>query len=48
VNVVGVNGVAYRMSGTNANFDPTFGLANSSNGTLTKERQMQFAIRFQF
>jgi hypothetical protein len=48
VNVVGVNGVAYRMSGTNANFDPTFGIANSSNGTLTKERQMQFAIRFQF
>jgi hypothetical protein len=48
VNVVGVNTVAYRMSGTTANFDPTFGLANSSNGTLTKERQMQFAIRFQF
>jgi Carboxypeptidase regulatory-like domain/TonB dependent receptor len=48
VNVVGVNGVAYRMSGTNANFDPTFGIANSSNGTLTKERQMQFAVRFQF
>ena len=48
VNVVGVNTVAYRMSGTNANFDSTFGLANSSNGTLTKERQMQFAVRFQF
>jgi hypothetical protein len=48
VNVVGVNTVAYRLSGLNANYDSTFGLANSSNGTLTKERQMQFAVRFQF
>jgi hypothetical protein len=48
VNVVAVNTTAYRMSGTTATFDPTFGLANSSNGTLTKERQMQFAVRFQF
>jgi hypothetical protein len=48
VNVVGVNTVAYRMSGLNANYDSTFGIANSSNGTLTKERQMQFAVRFQF
>lgn len=48
VNVVGVNTTAYRMSGTNANFDSTFGIASSSSGTLTRERQMQFAVRFQF
>jgi hypothetical protein len=52
VNVVGVNTQQYSaalVSGVaQLQQSSTFGLANASSATLSRERQFQFAIRFQF
>ncbi len=46
--VTGVNTTAYRLAGANFNFDPAFGTVNGTGNSLFRERQIQFAARFQF
>ena len=51
--VTGVNNRMYVVStsgqSVNANFDPTFGTPSDlSNGFFFRERQIQFAVRFEF
>ena len=48
VNVTNVNTRAYSVSGTNLNFDPIFGIPNEAGNSIFRERQIQFAARFQF
>jgi hypothetical protein len=52
VNVVGMNTQEFTAGGTAAaptlTQSSTFGLANASSATLSRERQLQFAVRFQF
>ncbi len=52
-NVFGVNSTLYTRSGNTLNFNQTNGVANfgqatSADSTLYRERQIQFAARFQF
>ena len=47
--VTGVNQTQYRPTGPNTlNFDNTFGTVNSTGNSIYRERQIQFAARFQF
>lgn len=46
--VFGVNTVLYNRSGNTLNFNPAFGDITTTDSTLFRERQIQFATRFQF
>lgn len=46
--VTGVNATQYRFSGSALNFDNTFGTVNGTGNSIYRERQIQFALRFQF
>ncbi|HEU4509060.1 MAG TPA: TonB-dependent receptor [Pyrinomonadaceae bacterium] len=46
--VTGVNTTIYNLVGTNLNFNPTFGTTTAADSTLFRERQIQFAARFEF
>jgi hypothetical protein len=46
--VFGVNSTLYTRSGTNLNFNNPFGQVTSAQSTLYRERQIQFAVRFQY
>jgi hypothetical protein len=46
--VTGVNTTQYRFSGSNLNFDSAFGTVNGTGSSLYRERQIQFAARFEF
>lgn len=46
--VTSVNTTQYRFSGANLNFDSAFGVPNGTGNSLFRERQIQFAARFQF
>ncbi|HVF30506.1 MAG TPA: hypothetical protein VNA22_06025, partial [Pyrinomonadaceae bacterium] len=48
--VFGVNTTYYARSGTTGtlNYNPNFGTATGTDSTLYRERQIQFATRFQF
>jgi hypothetical protein len=43
-----VNTTIYNLAGTNLNFNPTFGTTTGADSTLFRERQVQFAARFEF
>ncbi|HEX2270133.1 MAG TPA: carboxypeptidase regulatory-like domain-containing protein [Pyrinomonadaceae bacterium] len=43
-----VNTTIYNLSGTNLNFNPSFGSMTGADSTLFRERQVQFAARFEF
>ncbi|HXG85555.1 MAG TPA: TonB-dependent receptor [Pyrinomonadaceae bacterium] len=47
-NVFGVNSTLYTRSGNTLNFNPNFGQVTGADSTLYRERQIQFAARFQF
>jgi len=47
-NVFGVNSTLYTRSGNTLTFNPSFGQTTSADSTLYRERQIQFATRFQF
>lgn len=48
-NVTGVGSNAYTISGTNLNFNTTtFGVPSQAGTNIFRERQIQFAARFQF
>ncbi len=42
------NSTLYTLSGTNLNYNTTFGEVSGTDSTLYRERQIQFAARFQF
>jgi hypothetical protein len=46
--VTGVNTTIYNLAGTNLNFNPNFGITTGADSTLFRERQIQFAARFEF
>jgi hypothetical protein len=46
--VTQLNSQIYSLSGTTLNFVPAFGTIAEASGTLFRERQIQFAARFQF
>jgi hypothetical protein len=49
--VTGVNTTLYTFSGSNLSFTPNgpnFGVPNSTGNSIFRERQIQFALRFQF
>ncbi|HEX8493024.1 MAG TPA: TonB-dependent receptor [Pyrinomonadaceae bacterium] len=47
--VTGVSTTQYRFANPNIfNFDSTFGNVNSTGNSIYRERQIQFAVRFQF
>lgn len=46
--VTGVNTTFYRLSGSNLQYEPTFGSTTDAGGTLFRERQIQIAVRFKF
>ncbi len=48
VNVTDLNDRAYSISGTTLNYDSTFGVPNAAGNSIFRERQIQFAARFQF
>jgi hypothetical protein len=48
VNYTQVNDRQYTLSGTTLKLDPTFGTFSNSANTLSRERQIQWAIRFEF
>ncbi len=48
VNITGVDSRSYLISGTNLNEDTRFGLPTAAGNSLIRERQIQFATRFQF
>ena len=48
VNYTGVNSRLYTLKGSTLTFDDTFGTFNNSANTLSRERQIQWAIRFNF
>jgi hypothetical protein len=47
-NVFNVNTTLYTRSGNTLTFNPAFGQATGADSTLYRERQIQFAARFQF
>ncbi|MBA2379600.1 MAG: TonB-dependent receptor [Blastocatellia bacterium] len=47
-NITGVNSRAYLISGTNLNADANFGVPTAGGNSIFRERQIQFATRFQF
>src|SRR6185503_10510319 len=46
--VTTVNGTMYNLSGTTLTFSPTFATTTGADSTLFRERQVQFAVRFEF
>ena len=46
--VFSVNNTFYTRSGTVLTYNPDFGNTNGTDSTLYRERQIQFATRFQF
>ncbi len=46
--IFAVNSTLYTRSGTNLNYNPSFGQVTGTDSTLYRERQVQFAARFQF
>ncbi|PYS83296.1 MAG: hypothetical protein DMF67_09615 [Acidobacteria bacterium] len=46
--VTGVNTTMYSASGTTLTFNPNFLAVTEAGGTLFRERQIQFAVRFEF
>jgi hypothetical protein len=46
--VFGVSSTFYSRSGTTLTYDPGFGRITGTDSTLYRERQIQFATRFQF
>ena len=46
--VFGVNSTLYTRSGTVLTYNPAFGTITGTDSTLYRERQIQFATRFQF
>jgi hypothetical protein len=46
--VTGVNSTLYNLSGSTLTFNPTFGTTSGADSTLFRERQVQFAVRFQY
>jgi hypothetical protein len=48
VNVTDVGSRAYVLSGTTLTYDPLFGIPNQAGNSIFRERQIQFAARFQF
>lgn len=46
--VTNVNSTLYNLSGTNLNFNSTFGITTGADSTLFRERQVQLAARFEF
>lgn len=47
-NFTSINTRAYRISGTNLNADPLFGIPSAAGNSIFRERQIQLAARFQF
>lgn len=47
-NFSAVNTRMYSLSGTTLTFDPLFGTPSQSGNSISRERQIQFAARFQF
>jgi hypothetical protein len=47
-NVFNVNTTLYNRNGNVLTFNPNFGQATGADSTLYRERQIQFAARFQF
>lgn len=47
-NITNLGTRAYIVSGNNLNFDPLFGVPNEAGNSIFRERQIQFAARFQF
>jgi hypothetical protein len=48
VNVTDVGTRAYTLSGNTLTYDPLFGIPSEAGNTIFRERQIQFAGRFQF
>jgi hypothetical protein len=46
--VTGVNSTFYTLSGTTLTYNPSFGATTGADSTLFRERQIQFAARFEF
>jgi outer membrane receptor protein involved in Fe transport len=46
--VTGINFTQYSFSGTTLNFQPAFGSVFSAGNSIYRERQVQFAVRFEF
>lgn len=46
--IFSVNTIQYTRSGNILNFNPSFGQVTGTDSTLYRERQIQFALRFQF
>jgi outer membrane receptor protein involved in Fe transport len=46
--VTGVNNLAYNLSGNTLTALPAFGQVNAAGNSIYRERQVQFAVRFQF
>jgi hypothetical protein len=46
--VISIDTNAYTISGNNLNFRPAFETVSSTQSTTLRERQFQFAVRFQF
>ena len=47
-NITNLGTRAYVLSGTNLTFDPLFGVPSEAGNSIFRERQIQFAARFQF
>lgn len=46
--IFGVNSTYYVRSGNNLTYNDSFGQVTGTDSTLYRERQVQFAVRFQF
>jgi hypothetical protein len=46
--VTGVNATFYNLSGTTLTYNTPFGATTGADSTLFRERQIQFAARFEF
>jgi hypothetical protein len=46
--VSSVSGAIYTVNGSTLTYTPTFGQTTEAGGTLFRERQVQFAVRFEF
>src|SRR4029078_5814299 len=44
----GVNSTFYTFAGTTLTYNPSFGATTGADSTLFRERQIQFAARFEF
>jgi hypothetical protein len=46
--ITGVNTTMYNLSGSTLTFNNPFGSTTAADSTLFRERQVQFAVRFEF